>query len=85
VVRKILKIMKKSERKIEFVKDRPGHDRRYAINWMKIHNELGYKPKHNFDEYLEKTIKWYIDNEKWWRHVKSGEYQEYYEEWYGRK
>lgn len=85
VVRKILNIMKKNENEIEFVKDRPGHDRRYAINWMKIHNELGFKPKHNFDEYLEKTVKWYLDNDKWWKRVKSGEYQEYYEKWYGRK
>lgn len=85
VVRKIIKIMKKSEREIEFVKDRPGHDRRYAINWMKIHNELGYKPKHNFDEYLEKTVKWYVDHEDWWKRVKSGEYQKYYDAWYSRK
>lgn len=85
VIRKILKIMKKNENEIEFVKDRPGHDRRYAIDWMKIHNELGYRQKHNFDEYLEKTVKWYMDNQDWWKRVKSGEYQKYYENWYGRK
>ncbi len=85
VVRKILKIMKKSDDEISFVKDRPGHDRRYAIDWMKIHNELGFKPKYNFDEYLEKTVKWYLDNQSWWEKVKSGEYKKYYESWYGRK
>jgi dTDP-glucose 4,6-dehydratase len=85
VIRRILKIMKKSEKEIEFVKDRPGHDRRYTINWMKIHNELGFRPKHNFDDYLEKTVKWYVDNQDWWSRVKSGEYQKYYEKWYGRK
>ncbi len=75
IVRKILKIMGKTEDSIEFIKDRPGHDRKYAIDWTKINKELGYKPQFSFDKYLEKTVKWYFDNQEWWRRVKSGEYQ----------
>jgi len=83
VIKKILKIMGKDENFIEYVKDRPGHDRRYAVDWSKIKNELGWKPLHNFDEWLEKTIAWYKENENWWRDVKTGEYQKYYKEQYG--
>jgi len=83
VIKKILKIMGKSEDAIEHVKDRPGHDRRYAVDWSKIKNELGWKPLHDFNEWLEKTIAWYKKNENWWRDVKSGEYKKYYKEQYG--
>ena len=83
VIKKILKIMKKDEDFIGYVKDRPGHDRRYAVDWSKIQNELGWKPLHNFDEWLEKTIAWYKENENWWKDVKTGEYQKYYKEQYG--
>ena len=72
VIRKILKIMGKDENLIEYVKDRPGHDRRYAVDWSKIKKELGWKPLHNFDEWLEKTVQWYKENEKWWKDIKSG-------------
>lgn len=82
VIKKILKIMGENEDMIEFVKDRPGHDRRYAIDWSKINKELGWKPEHNFDEYLEMTIKWYKENQNWWKKIKSGEYQIYYEKQY---
>src|SRR3989344_4864274 len=78
VAKKIVRILGKSEDMIEFVKDRPGHDRRYAVNWSIIKNELGWEPMHSFDEWLEKTISWYRENEDWWRDVKSGEYQKYY-------
>lgn len=71
VVRKILKIMGKNEDSIEFVKDRPGHDRRYAIDWSKIKNELGWQPLNGFDEWLEKTVSWYKENESWWRPLKE--------------
>lgn len=71
VVKKILKILGQSEDLIEFVKDRPGHDRRYALNWSKIKNELGFKPLHNFDEWLEKTVEWYKDNRNWWMRIKK--------------
>jgi len=70
IVKKILKIMGKDETQIEYVKDRPGHDRRYAIDWSRINKELGWKPEHDFDEYLRITIDWYKNNEKWWRRIK---------------
>ncbi len=82
VVKKILNIMGKSEDMIEYVKDRPGHDRRYAIDFTKIKTELGWEPLHSFDDWLELTIKWYQENETWWRDVKSGEYKKYYEQQY---
>lgn len=84
VIRKILKIMGKDEGFIEYVKDRLGHDRRYAVDWSKIEKELGWKPLHDFDEWLEKTVQWYKENENWWRDVKSGEYKKYYKEQYGK-
>ena len=71
VVKKILKIMNKEENAIELVKDRPGHDRRYAIDWSKINRELGWKPEHNFDEYLKLTVDWYLKNQDWWRRLKN--------------
>lgn len=83
VVRKILKIMGKDDSEIEFVTDRPGHDRRYAIDWSKIHNELGWEPMSDFDTLLSKTITWYRENEKWWKDIKSGEYKTYYNQHYG--
>jgi dTDP-glucose 4,6-dehydratase len=83
VIKKILKIMGKDGSLIEYVKDRPGHDRRYAVDWSKIKNELGWKPLHNFDEWLEKTITWYEENENWWKDIKTGEYKKYYQEQYG--
>lgn len=70
VVKKILEILKVSEDKIELVKDRPGHDRKYAIDWSKIKNELEWEPLHGFDEWLEKTIEWYKTNENWWKRLK---------------
>ncbi|MCL4416628.1 MAG: dTDP-glucose 4,6-dehydratase [Actinobacteria bacterium] len=82
VVKKIIKILGKNESFIEFVKDRPGHDRRYALDWSKIKNELGWEPLHNFDEWLEKTVEWYKNNEAWWKRVKSGDYQTYYQKQY---
>jgi dTDP-glucose 4,6-dehydratase len=84
VIKKILKIMGRDESLIEFVKDRPGHDRRYAVDWSKIQNELGWKPLHDFDEWLEKTVAWYKENEAWWKDVKTGAYQKYYQEQYGK-
>ena len=83
VIKKIIKILGKSEEDIEYVKDRPGHDRRYAVDWTKIKNELGWQPLHNFNEWLGKTINWYKNNENWWKKVKSGEYQNYYKTQYG--
>jgi dTDP-glucose 4,6-dehydratase len=83
VVKKIIKIMGKSENLIEYVKDRPGHDRRYAVDWSKIKNELGWEPLHNFDEWLEKTVEWYKKNDKWWKDIRTGAYKDYYKQQYG--
>ncbi len=85
IIKKILGYMGKDESMIEFVKDRPGHDRRYAIDWSKIKNELGWSPLHDFDTWLKGTIDWYQQNESWWKRVKSGEYQRYYDQQYGSK
>lgn len=71
VIKRILKIMGKDESMIEYVKDRPGHDRRYAIDWSKIHNELGWSPAYDFDENLKKTVEWYTKNQEWWKKVKG--------------
>ena len=84
VVKKIIKILGKKETLIEFVKDRPGHDRRYAIDWSKAEKELGYQPLHDFDTSLQKTIEWYQNNQAWWKKVKSGDYQNYYRSQYGK-
>jgi dTDP-glucose 4,6-dehydratase len=70
---------------IKFVKDRPGHDRRYAMDWTKIKRELGWEPIFGFEEAITETINWYIQNEEWWRKVISGEYQNYYQLWYGER
>jgi dTDP-glucose 4,6-dehydratase len=67
---------------VQYVKDRPGHDRRYAIDAGKIQRELGWTPKHWFEEAIHSTIEWYRNNESWWRSIKSGEYLKYYETQY---
>ncbi len=66
IVKKILKILDKSDDSIQFVEGRPGEDTRYSLDSTKIQTELGWKPKINFDEGLEKTIKWYLSNKEWW-------------------
>ena len=83
ITKKILALLGKSEDIIEYVKDRLGHDRRYAINFEKIKSELGWKPRTSFDEGMKKTVEWYEKNEDWWRKIKSGEYLKYYEKQYG--
>lgn len=70
IVKRILKIMSKDESEVEFVKDRPGHDLRYAIDWSRINKELGWQPEHDFDEYLKLTVDWYLKNQGWWRRIK---------------
>ena len=71
-----------SEKLITFVSDRPGHDKRYAIDASKIHNELGWSPSVTFEEGLKRTVDWYLDNQKWLINVTSGSYQEYYKKQY---
>ena len=79
VVKTVLKELGKSEDLITYVTDRPGHDRRYAIDPAKIHAELGWEPLTLFDEGIKKTVKWYLENREWWEHIISGDYQQYYE------
>jgi dTDP-glucose 4,6-dehydratase len=79
----ILKEMGKDwDANVQYVKDRPGHDRRYAIDAGKMQRELGWTPKYKFEQAIKATIQWYKDNEKWWRAIKSGEYLKYYETQY---
>lgn len=85
IAKKICKILGKSDDMLEFVKDRPGHDRRYAIDWSKIKQELGWEPAHSFDEWLKYTIEWYQKNKDWWMDIKSGAYKEYYKRQYANK
>ena len=85
VVKTILKELGKSEDLIKFVSDRPGHDKRYAIDPIKIKNELGWQPTTKFDEGIKLTIKWYLENKKWWENIINGDYENYYEEMYGDK
>lgn len=80
VVKTIIKALGKSEDLITYVKDRPGHDRRYAIDPKKISDELGWQPLTLFDEGIEKTIRWYVENSGWWENILNGSYRSYTEE-----
>lgn len=83
IVKLICKELGKSESLITHVTDRKGHDRRYAIDPTKIHNELGWLPETKFADGIKKTIKWYLENQAWWESIVNGEYQGYYERMYG--
>ncbi len=85
IVRLILKILGKPETLIKYVKDRLGHDRRYAIDGAKIEQELGFKPRIDFAQGMEETIRWYRENKDWWERIKSGAYLEYYKNMYGNR
>ncbi len=85
IVKLILEALGKDESLIEFVADRLGHDRRYAIDADKIRNELGWEPKYTFETGIKETIQWYLDNQDWMDQVKSGEYQQYYEKMYSNR
>lgn len=82
IVKLILAELNKPETLITYVKDRPGHDRRYAIDAAKLREELGWSPEYTFEEGLKETIKWYLANQSWMDKVKSGEYKEYYNRMY---
>lgn len=82
IVKLILKNLNKGEDLIEYVKDRPGHDRRYAIDSSKIQNELGWKPEFTFESAIDHTIRWYLKNKSWWERIISGDYQKYYQTQY---
>jgi len=85
LIKLLLKLLGKPESLISFVKDRPGHDRRYAIDSSKIQRELGWKPGYTFEEGIKETVEWYIQNKKWWERIISGEYKEYYRKMYGSR
>ncbi|KGG79802.1 spore coat protein [Caloranaerobacter azorensis H53214] len=85
IVKLILEKLGKPESLIKYVKDRPGHDRRYAIDNTKITTELGWEPSYTFEQGMEETIQWYLDNRDWWQKIRSGEYMEYYERMYGNR
>lgn len=85
IVRYVLSRLRKPESLIRFVQDRPGHDRRYAMDASKLQRELGWKPSVTFEEGLNQTISWYIEHEMWWQRIKSGEYLSFYEKWYGNR
>lgn len=85
IVKAILKALNKPESLIKYVTDRPGHDRRYAMDSTKIHNDLGWKPSLTFQQALDLTVKWYLENKTWWERIRSGEYREYYRNLYGNR
>ena len=85
IVKLICHELDKPESLITHVKDRKGHDMRYAIDPTKIHNELGWLPETRFEDGIKKTITWYLENRQWWEEIISGEYQQYYERMYGNR
>ena len=85
IVKSILRVLNKTESLISYVKDRPGHDRRYAIDNTKIKTELGWKPKYDFESGLRETVKWYLENQDWMRRITSGDYKSYYDLMYAAK
>ncbi|MEQ1876173.1 MAG: dTDP-glucose 4,6-dehydratase [Bdellovibrionia bacterium] len=85
IVKTLLKVLKKPESLIKFVKDRPGHDRRYAIDATKAHRQLEWRPKIKFDEGLKSTVDWYLSNREWISSVTSGDYKTFYDRWYSER
>ena len=82
LIRKLLELLDKPQGLIQFVTDRPAHDRRYALDYAKITTELGWKPAFSFEKALSATVDWYLKNESWWLSIKSGEYSKYYRKMY---
>ena len=85
VVKAVLHVLHKPESLITYVRDRPGHDRRYAINPEKTEQELGWQPTYRFDEGIGVTVDWYLTHKDWWEEIVSGDYQKYYEKMYGNR
>jgi dTDP-glucose 4,6-dehydratase len=85
IVKLILKTLAKPESMIQYVKDRPGHDRRYAIDASKIKKTLGWEPTIRFEHGIQETIQWYLEHRQWWERIKSGEYRQYYQKMYGNR
>ncbi len=84
IAQKILELIGKKNDQIEYVTDRPGHDKRYSIDFSKIKEKLEWQPQTSLEDGLQKTIEWYKNNESWWKNIKNGEYQKYYKEQYGK-
>ena len=82
LIQRLLKVMDKPQSLIKFVADRPGHDRRYALDTTKITRELGWQLNYSFEEALAATVDWYLNNESWWRKIKKGDYAKYYDRMY---
>jgi dTDP-glucose 4,6-dehydratase len=82
MARMILTLLGKPETLLRHVTDRPGHDRRYSLDCSKL-RAMGWQSNHSFEQAMEKTVRWYVDNEWWWRKIKSGDYMAYYKKWYG--
>ena len=85
IVKRILGLLGKPESLITYVTDRKGHDMRYAIDPAYIHQELGWLPKTRFEDGIQKTVRWYLDNRSWWENIVNGEYQSYYERMYSNR
>ena len=85
IVKRILSLLDKPESLITYVTDRKGHDMRYAIDPSFIHRELGWLPETRFEDGIQKTVRWYLENRDWWENIISGEYQSYYERMYGKR
>lgn len=85
VVKLICRALDKPESLIAYVTDRKGHDMRYAIDPSRIHQELGWLPKTKFEDGIQKTIQWYLNNQSWWGEIINGEYQSYYERMYDNR
>ena len=85
IVKAILAALGKPESLIKFVTDRPGHDKRYAIDASKIKRELGWSPKHVFEQALGATVKWYVDHKPWWERIISGAYKSYFDTQYAAR
>ena len=84
VIRAILDMLGLDEGRLEFVKDRPGHDRRYAMDASFAERELGWRPEVSFEQGIRETVKWYVENRPWWERIISGQYRDYYEKQYAR-
>jgi len=82
ITKEIFRLLGKSEDMVEYVKDRPGHDRRYAMDFSKAKRELGWEPRTSFEDGMRNTVEWYKNNRDWWKQVKSGEYLEFYNKQY---
>jgi dTDP-glucose 4,6-dehydratase len=85
IVRTILKILDKPESLIRHVADRPGHDRRYAMDAGRIRRDMGWEPAYGFEDAMRETVDWYRANRAWWEHIRSGAYQAYYDTLYGER